>query len=445
MSARLVRLEGDREIATVALDGELVIGRDPSDTDLVIDHPRISRRHVRVRAHGDGHLVEDLGSSNGTTLNGDPLRGTVALEPGDVIVLGGAVTFEYEIGGGRGAAVVIATCASLVLLLAASFAAWWLWLRPPAVDPLWGEATRLAQEAIAASSSKDHALVKKRLTEAFDLLWSNGRLDDIPHGPQAREKGLARLSPRVGEGVDLNKLYRRALEASRPKLVAVQTGGCRLDRAEGSELEACLRERTEAVLTELLQDPKRVPGPFYGAVREQLRLLVGNLDVATALARGAPHMEMMKEELEAQYIPGVLRYLPLIESAYRNDATSDKAAGGMWQFMPATARQYGLAVGNGVDERRDPRKATRAAANYLNDLAFEFGGDALLLAIASYNRGENGVRAALRKQKDYRTERTYWSLAAKGLLPDETRDYVPRFVAAAVLGEAGIPVASALR
>ena len=111
----------------------------------------------------------------------------------------------------------------------------------------------------------------------------------------------------------------------------------------------------------------------------------------------------------------------------------------MWQFMPATARGYGLRVDAEVDERTDPEKATRAAAHYLRDLAFEFGGDALLLAIASYNKGENGIRRALKKLDDPRTERSYWTLVQRDLLPQETRDYVPRLIAAAALGEGGLP------
>ena len=112
--------------------------------------------------------------------------------------------------------------------------------------------------------------------------------------------------------------------------------------------------------------------------------------------------------------------------------------------MPGTARDYKLQIGAGRDERTDPRKSTRAAARYLNALAFEFGGDALLLAIAAYNKGENGVRAALKKGRDPRTERSYFKLVERKLLPLETERYVPRFVAAAILGEAGVPAADLL-
>jgi membrane-bound lytic murein transglycosylase D len=118
---------------------------------------------------------------------------------------------------------------------------------------------------------------------------------------------------------------------------------------------------------------------------------------------------------------------------------------GLWQFMPGTAKHYGLAVGGSNDERKDGARSTRAAARYLRDLAFEFGGDDLLLALASYNRGENGVRRALKQLDDPFSDRSYWKLVEERKLPEETALYVTRFIAAAVAGEGGLPSDSALR
>ena len=112
--------------------------------------------------------------------------------------------------------------------------------------------------------------------------------------------------------------------------------------------------------------------------------------------------------------------------------------------MPGTARDYGLLVRGRVDERKDPRKSTRAAAAYLNDLTFEFGGGSLLLALAGYNRGQNAVRSALKRLEDPFSDRSYWRLVEQGLLPRETALYVARFMSAAVAGEAGLPSRRAL-
>jgi membrane-bound lytic murein transglycosylase D len=96
-------------------------------------------------------------------------------------------------------------------------------------------------------------------------------------------------------------------------------------------------------------------------------------------------------------------------------------------------------VGGSRDERSDPKRSTTAAARYLRSLAFEFGGESLMLVLASYNRGENAVRRSLKRLEDPYSDRSYWALVKAGYLPDETADYVARYVAAAVAGEAGLP------
>ena len=211
-------------------------------------------------------------------------------------------------------------------------------------------------------------------------------------------------------------------------------------------MSLCVRERAEAILVDLWQDPAKVPDTFYRSVQDQLVFLLrsNRAWVTASLARGQKLEPMLVRELTAAKVPPQLRYLAMIESGYNPGAQSGAGARGLWQFIPATAQRYGLVVSGGVDERLDPAKSTRAAARYLCDLAFEFGDEALLLAVASYNKGESGIRAALHKLDDPRTQRSYWVLAQRGLLPAETRDYVPRLIAAAVLGEAGVPPETAL-
>jgi membrane-bound lytic murein transglycosylase D len=213
--------------------------------------------------------------------------------------------------------------------------------------------------------------------------------------------------------------------------------GCRLDRVPASQIRACVHEQVELVLIALRQDPTGIPPGFADAVGR--RMLYEYDLIGEALERGEPVIPMLREELEKARMPPLLHYLALIESGYRPDAQSPARALGMWQFMPGTARQYGMKVTASRDDRRDPQRSTQAAARYLRDLAFEFGGDALLLALASYNRGENGVRRALKKLDDPFSDRSYWRLVEEGLLPVETSRYVTRFVAAAVAGEAGLP------
>jgi membrane-bound lytic murein transglycosylase D len=109
----------------------------------------------------------------------------------------------------------------------------------------------------------------------------------------------------------------------------------------------------------------------------------------------------------------------LVESGGRAAALSSKGARGLWQFMPDTARRYGLVVTASLDDRLDPYKSTRAAARYLHDLYAQFGN--WLLALAAYNAGEDTVRRAM----DRTSNRNFNAINRAGLLPSETRAYVP--------------------
>ena len=134
---------------------------------------------------------------------------------------------------------------------------------------------------------------------------------------------------------------------------------------------------------------------------------------------------MIEHILAEVGVPQELKYLAMIESGLNPDARSWAGAVGMWQFMPGTGRRYGLTVNAWVDERRDPEKATRAAARHLRDLHDEFGD--WHLALAGFNCGAGCVRSALRRA-DAETP-SYWD--AHEYLPRETQGYVPMFIAAA--------------
>lgn len=135
------------------------------------------------------------------------------------------------------------------------------------------------------------------------------------------------------------------------------------------------------------------------------------------------YMPIFEQALETYGLPLELKYLPVIESSLNPNAVSRVGATGLWQFMLPTAKRYGLEVNSLVDERRDPVKASYAAARYLSDL-YQIFGD-WNLVIAAYNCGPENVNKAIHRSGG---ETDYWKIYP--YLPRETRGYVPSFIAA---------------
>lgn len=128
-------------------------------------------------------------------------------------------------------------------------------------------------------------------------------------------------------------------------------------------------------------------------------------------------------------VPRDLIFLSMIESGFNTHAYSSAAASGLWQFIRSTGRLYGLESDYWVDERRDPEKATLAAAQHLKDLYGEFGD--WYLAFAAYNAGSGKVRRAIAGTGS----NNFWTLASSSYLRQETKDYVPKLLAAAIIAK----------
>ena len=146
-------------------------------------------------------------------------------------------------------------------------------------------------------------------------------------------------------------------------------------------------------------------------------------------ARAGRYAPLMGKILEENGLPRDLIFLAMAESGFQNKAKSWARAVGPWQFMPFTGRRYGLEINWYKDERRDPIKATIAASKYLKKLYQDFG--SWELAAAAYNAGEGKVSRAIRR---YRTE-NFWRLSRGRYLRRETKNYVPKIMALAILGK----------
>ena len=188
-----------------------------------------------------------------------------------------------------------------------------------------------------------------------------------------------------------------------------------------STSDATIRER----LAEL---PTVIDLPFNPVVRNYIDRYMerGRPMVASLLGLSLYYMPILEQALEAEQLPQELKYLPVIESALNPNAVSRSGAGGLWQFMPAAAKGYGLEVSSLVDERRDPYKSSKKAAKMLHDLYDTYGDWSL--AIAAYNCGPGNVNKAIRRAGGDPSKQDFWSIYQ--YLSPETRGYVPMFIAA---------------
>lgn len=134
------------------------------------------------------------------------------------------------------------------------------------------------------------------------------------------------------------------------------------------------------------------------------------------------YFPLFEEALAAQNIPLEIKYLSVVESALNPRAVSRVGATGLWQFMYQTGKQYGLKVDTYADDRRDPLKASAAAAQYMKNMYAIFGDWDLVLA--SYNTGPGNVAKAIRRSGG---KQNYWNI--RPFLHKETQGYVPAFLA----------------
>ena len=173
-----------------------------------------------------------------------------------------------------------------------------------------------------------------------------------------------------------------------------------------------------------LQSP--IPMTFNAQVKRFIELYVVNRreQVQRMLGMSQYYFPLFEEVLDANDMPLELKFLPIRESALNPRALSRVGASGLWQFMYYTGKRYQLEVTSFVDERRDPYKASQAAAKFLKELYLIY--DDWYLAIAAYNCGPGNVNRAIARSGG---QRNFWKIYYH--LPRETRGYVPAFIAAA--------------
>jgi hypothetical protein len=251
------------------------------------------------------------------------------------------------------------------------------------------------------------------------------------------------IDRRIGELEAALESATSSAEADRlaTQLDSYEVAGSQLERQPLYRIvqphENFVTEGIRGILTEFGSEVYSVPPEFSERVEHYIQQYQGadRPLMARALGTAASPISVMRGILEQEHLPGDLAYLTVVESAL-GAGESAMGALGLWQFTPATAKAYGLRISEDVDERANVIKATHAACRLLRQLILEFGsGSSTMLALAAYNSGPATVKQAVQKTvQDPIKQRNFWYLYHVRALPPETREYVPKVIAAIIIG-----------
>jgi membrane-bound lytic murein transglycosylase D len=221
------------------------------------------------------------------------------------------------------------------------------------------------------------------------------------------------------------------IESSRPPVIAPakEAGPVATVNAAKKDREKPVADEPETVKHPLSITIDPDDKKAHNAIEDSLRIFTQSIKPRFSmwLERSGRYIEIMQEILKEKNMPAELVFLPIVESGFNPKAYSKARAAGPWQFIAATAKRYGLAIDWWKDERKDPVKSTVAAARYLKDLYNMFG--SWSLALAAYNAGEGRISKALKRSNS----EDYWELLDTKQIRQETKDYVPRYIAATMI------------
>lgn len=440
-------------------DGVTRVGRNP-DNDIVIGGPEaavVSLYHLEIAKERTGCRVRDLGSTNGTYLNGERIS-AAELRAHEVIQLGNeGPEFAFVVEEARQSELDRTMVIQKGMIPE----------KPASPDPRSGDSDAVLSEAVMrarrarAEGSGGQTMLLMR--DALDrvLRRSNRRLRVTIYVLAGTlvvttSYGAWRIRELKGEKTSIDRQI-RDIETRLEKTEATPEEADRLiaqltsyqQRAESLERnllyrigvrdpEVFLTHELRTVMAELGAEVYSVPPEFIERVNHHIQQYQGpdRPLIERVFSAGQTKVATMRRMLEQEKLPPDLAYVALVESALAERQASAAGAAGLWQFTPPTARAYGLRVDGQVDERHDLVKSTRAGCRYLRELILDFGsGSSVMLALAAYNLGPTRVKqAVMRSVQDPIKQRNFWYLYRVRALPPETREYVPKVFAAIILG-----------
>lgn len=301
-----------------------------------------------------------------------------------------------------------------------------------AIRPSW----TYYQYALQAMENQEWLLARHYLDESLKQLIAE-KYDSTYRNVPEKEDSLYRMTMPVRIVEALDEVYPNVadLGENAENFIRNEVSIEGVDALDESEADSASLVVIESFLDTLDVSQFSLPVEFNERVLQEIYYMTNSARsfMSGSLNRKTAYDSLVYAQLEAAGMPRDLIYLALVESGFKLKAYSRAKASGMWQFIPETGKRYGLEVDYWVDMRRNPELATSAALKYLKRLYDEFGD--WLLAMAAYNCGEGRVRRLLREMqadttRDTTQAVTYWNLE----LPKETMRYVPRILAAMVIG-----------
>ncbi len=494
---RLTHLSGSLQGTSSSSPKAVIrIGRG-SDCDVRFDarmDARVSTHHAEIRFDNGNYVVMDTGSSNGTLVNGKMVR-QQKLRSGDKIVFGaqGGPEVKFEIdnsmpasmgGNGNGAARAYGQPLQQPVQgygQPQGFGA------PPMAKQRGPskDAAALAQEAqmkisqaramsggqpsgqtmfiMADTLKKVEAVTEQKSSRrwvkvvlvlvamgsvvvgamGFVIWQQKQQIAAIEHKKENADKQIAKIQLEMQVTDDPERLS--ALEDKLTLLTGTaQKAIGELEQKDKDEAAKVVESGDELdheirrILSKFGANAYAIPPIFKERLQFHINAQSHRGNFKHVWAEKKRYWPMIVKEFSALGLPEEMAYVAWVESYFDPFAESAAGARGMWQFMAPTARNFGLRVDGSVDERTDAAKETHAAAHYLANLLSEFGEESFMLAIASYNKGEAGMRKVLhdvaQEPGGFRKEkRDFWHLYRLKKLPQETLEYVPQILAAAII------------
>jgi pSer/pThr/pTyr-binding forkhead associated (FHA) protein/soluble lytic murein transglycosylase-like protein len=489
---RLTHLSGSMQgTSSTSPKAVIRIGRG-ADCDVRFDarlDARVSTHHAEIRFDNGNYLVVDIGSSNGTLVNGKMVK-TQKLRSGDKIVFGaqGGPEVKFEVDNtGAFKAVGHSNGNGAPRNYGQPAAPQAYGAPPPGHKELASaDATSLAKEAqmkiaqarvmtggqssgqtmfiMADTLKRVEAVTQKKSGKKWKkvvltvvllafcgfgvmgfIIWEQKQeIEKILHKKDGLDKQIQQIQLAMQVESDPEKLasYEERLtlltgkaQAAIGELEQKDKGAAAKAEEGGDELDHNIRR----ILKKFDADTYAVPPIFKERLKYYIQQKQQNMHVLRQIyGRKKQFWPVIVKEFSALGLPEEIAYVAWQESNFDPYAQSAVGARGMWQFMDFQARKYGLHVAEnwrsgGRDDRTDVQKETHIAAKYLYDLLSEFGSDSFMLAIASYNKGENGMRRVLHEVGFRKEQRDFWHLYRLKKLPEETMEYVPQILAAAII------------